>query len=60
MGPLDQDGNETITDVFYSIDDTCETCWVSLDGDETSITLSDMDPGAHTFYKVSGYSRCRK
>ena len=45
---FDQDGNETITDVFYSIDDTCETCWVSLDGDETSITLSDMDP-VHTF-----------
>ena len=36
--------------MFYSIDDTCETCWVSLDGDETSITLLDMDPGAHTFF----------
>ena len=36
----DQDGNETIVDVFYAIDDTCESCWVRLDGDETSITLS--------------------
>ncbi|MDB9854099.1 hypothetical protein OAC91_02570 [Candidatus Marinimicrobia bacterium] len=23
----DQDGNETITDVFYSLDDTCNSCW---------------------------------
>ena len=46
----DQDGNETIVDVFYAIDDTCESCWVRLDGDETSITLTNIDPGNHTFF----------
>ncbi len=46
----DQDGSETIVDVFYAIDDTCESCWVRLDGDETSITLTDLDPGNHTFF----------
>ena len=46
----DQDGNETITDVFYSVDDTCSSCWVRLDGDETSITLSDLDPGEKKFF----------
>ena len=46
----DQDGNETITDVFYAIDDTCEACWVALDGDETSITLTELEPGTRTFF----------
>ena len=46
----DQDGNETIVDVFYTIDDTCESCWVRLDGDATSITLTDIEPGNHIFY----------
>ena len=46
----DQDGNETIVDVFYAIDDTCESCWVKLDGDATSITLTDIEPGNHIFY----------
>ena len=46
----DQDGNETIVDVFYAIDDTCESCWVRLDGDETSITLTNINPGNHTFF----------
>ena len=46
----DQDGNETITDVFYAIDDTCETCWVALGGEETSTTLVELEPGIHTFF----------
>ena len=46
----DQDGNETIVDVFYAIDDTCESCWVRLNGDATSITLTDIEPGNHIFY----------
>ena len=50
FGGRDQDGSESITDVFYAIDDTCESCWVRLDGDETSITLTNIDPGNHTFF----------
>ena len=46
----DQDGNETITDVYYSIDDTCSSCWVRLDGDVTSITLTSLDPGERKFF----------
>ena len=46
----DQDGNETITDIFYAIDDTCDTCWQRLDGDATSITLVGLEPGNHTFF----------
>jgi len=46
----DQDGNETITDVYYSIDDTCSSCWVRLDGQATSITLSDIEPGRREFF----------
>ena len=46
----DQDGNETITDVFYALDDTCSECWTRIDGDETSITLTDISSGFHTFF----------
>ena len=46
----DQDGNETITDVYYSIDDTCVSCWIRLDGDETSITLNNLEPGERKFF----------
>ena len=46
----DQDGNETITDIYYSIDDTCETCWSRIDGTESGITLTDLEAGQHTFY----------
>jgi len=47
---FDQDGNETITDVFYALDDTCETCWDRLPGNLTSLTLTDISVGQHTFY----------
>ena len=46
----DQDGNETITDIFYALDDTCNNCWVRLDGNASSVTLTDLDPGERTFY----------
>jgi hypothetical protein len=48
---FDQDGNETITDIFYALDDTCDTCWNQLDAASySSITLTDLQPGFHTFY----------
>ena len=46
----DQDGNETITDVFYTLDDTCSSCWTSLPGDLTSLTLTNLSEGEHIFY----------
>ena len=47
---FDQDGNETITDVFYALDDTCQSCWIRLDGNISSITLTELNPGVRTFY----------
>jgi len=47
---FDQDGNETITDIYYALDDTCSTCWTTLDGDVTSITLQNLSQGEHIFY----------
>ena len=47
----DQDGPETITDIFYALDDTCSTCWVQLSAAEySSITLTGLEPGNHIFY----------
>ncbi|MDP6755634.1 MAG: hypothetical protein QF769_05890, partial [Candidatus Marinimicrobia bacterium] len=46
----DIDGNETIVDVFYSLNDTCQNCWTQIGSAESSITLTDIDPGTHTFY----------
>ena len=47
----DQDGVETITDIFYALDDTCSICWVQLSAAAfSSITLSNLEPGNHTFY----------
>ncbi len=46
----DQDGNETITDIFYTLDDTCSTCWIRLNGNQSSLTLTGLSPGRHTFY----------
>ena len=38
---LDQDGVETITDVYYALDDTCTTCWTQLSAAAySSITLT--------------------
>lgn len=47
----DLDGSETITDILYALDDTCSTCWDTLDSREyTSVTLKDLEPGIHTMY----------
>jgi len=46
----DQDGNETITDIYYALDDTCSTCWIRLNGNQSSLTLTGLLPGRHTFY----------
>ncbi|MFQ6674822.1 MAG: hypothetical protein ACE5LH_00610 [Fidelibacterota bacterium] len=47
----DQDGIETVTDIFYALDDTCGSCWTRLDAASySSITLTGLSPGIHTFY----------
>ena len=46
----DQDGNETITDIYYALDDTCSTCWTRLSGNQSSLTLTGLTPGQRTFY----------
>ena len=47
----DQDGIETIIDIYYALDDTCDTCWTQLDAAAySSITLTDLMPGYHRFY----------
>ena len=47
----DQDGIETITTVYYALDDTCDTCWSELNAAaHSSVTLTDLVPGLHSFY----------
>ena len=46
----DQDGSETITDVFYSLNDTCESCWIRLDGGVSSVSLDQLDEGENIFF----------
>ena len=46
----DQDGNETITNIFYAVNDTCDSCWIRLDGSEASISLIGIESGINTFY----------
>ncbi len=47
----DLDGAETIIDLFYVLDDTLSEEWVHLDAASyTSITLTNIEPGFHTFY----------
>lgn len=47
----DQDGIETVTDIFYALDDTCGACWTGLDAAfYSSITLTGISPGTHTFF----------
>ena len=45
---FDLDGRETITAVWYALDDT--TNWVRLPGDADQITLRDLEPGEHRFF----------
>jgi len=44
----DPDGIETITYIYYALDDT--SAWIRLPGSERSITLTELSPGEHTFY----------
>ena len=47
----DQDGIETVIDIYYAMDDTCDTCWTQLDAAAySSITLTDLMPGYHRFF----------
>lgn len=45
---LDPDGRETITSVFYALDDTSD--WVELSGTASTVTLSGLEVGEHKFY----------
>ena len=48
---IDQDGIETVIDIYYALDDTCDTCWTRQDAASySSITLTDIEPGYHRFY----------
>jgi hypothetical protein len=44
----DPDGIETITQIYYALDDTNN--WIPLPGNERSITLTDIPPGEHRFF----------
>lgn len=44
----DPDGRETITAIWYAVDDTTE--WTELPGDADQITLRDLTPGNHKFF----------
>jgi hypothetical protein len=44
----DPDGSETVTKIYYALDDT--TSWIALPGDSRSITLSGLEPGEHRFF----------
>ncbi|NOZ74335.1 MAG: hypothetical protein GXO90_03015 [FCB group bacterium] len=47
----DQDGLGSVISVYYALDDTCDTCWTTLDAASySSITLTEINPGRHTFY----------
>ncbi|RMF07587.1 MAG: hypothetical protein D6762_07250 [Candidatus Neomarinimicrobiota bacterium] len=47
----DQDGIESVISVYYALDDTCDSCWTTLDAASySSVTLTGLEPGAHTFY----------
>ncbi len=44
----DPDGIETVTTIYYALDDT--SSWNSLPGSERSITLTEISPGEHRFF----------
>ncbi|NQT96797.1 MAG: hypothetical protein HQ562_03560 [Candidatus Marinimicrobia bacterium] len=47
----DLDGLETVTNIYYALDDTCDTCWNTLDAAAyTSYTLTGLKPGFRTIY----------
>jgi len=44
----DIDGQETVTDIYYAIDDT--SSWQWLDGEERQVMLTDLSEGKHKLY----------
>lgn len=45
---FDPDGNETITNIYYALDDSSN--WIALPGDSKSITLTGLSAGSHRFF----------
>lgn len=45
---IDPDGVETVVSIKYALDDT--STWLDLPGNERSITLTELAPGAHRFF----------
>ncbi len=44
----DIDGQQTVTDIYYAVDDT--TNWQWLDGEERQVMITDIPAGKHRFY----------
>ena len=44
----DPDGRETIVKILWALDDT--SSWNVLDGQASSVTLTDLSPGEHRFF----------
>ncbi|MCK4529652.1 MAG: hypothetical protein KAU44_00595 [Candidatus Marinimicrobia bacterium] len=44
----DIDGEETITEIYYALDDT--SSWTKLDGTVRDVMLTDITPGKHNIY----------
>jgi hypothetical protein len=44
----DPDGLETVTKIYYTLDDT--SSWIELPGESRSVTLTDIEPGEHRFF----------
>jgi len=44
----DDDGKETLTHIYYALDDTA--AWTALPGDARQITLQGLTPGEHRFF----------
>ena len=44
----DIDGQETITDIFYALDDT--SSWTRLNGDQRQVMLTDIEAGYHRIF----------
>jgi len=47
----DPDGIETVTKIYYALDDT--TSWTELPGNERSVTLTNIQPGEHKFFVMA-------
>jgi len=44
----DLDGTETVTKIYYTLDDT--SSWIELPGNARSVTLTNIAPGEHRFF----------